>query len=66
MPRGAPILDGNRVREELDRLNLTQREFAQRIGIDEARLSNAIAGQPLSSTTIFRIALGLELAGRRR
>ena len=59
-------LDGNRLRDQLDELGLTQREFAQRIGIDEARVSNAISGQPLSATLIFQIARGLELAGRRR
>ena len=59
-------LDGNRLRDQLDELGLTQREFAQRIGVDEARVSNAISGQPLPATLLFQIARGLELAGRRR
>jgi transcriptional regulator with XRE-family HTH domain len=61
-PRAVAILDGRRVRAELDRLNLTQRQFAARLGLREATISEALHDKPLATETIYRIALGLSLA----
>jgi plasmid maintenance system antidote protein VapI len=57
-----PILDGGLVRAELDRLGLTQAEFADRFHLREATVSNAVRGHPLSAEIVYRILLGLELA----
>jgi transcriptional regulator with XRE-family HTH domain len=64
--RATLVLDGDRLRDQLAELGLSQKQFAERIGLDEARVSNAITGRPLPAETLYRIALGLELAGRRR
>ena len=64
--RATLVLDGERLRDQLAKLGLSQKQFAERIGLDEARVSNAITGQPLPVETLYRIGLGLELAGRRR
>jgi hypothetical protein len=60
-PRAVAILDGRRVREELDLVNLTQRQFATRLGLRESTISAAIRGKPLATETIYRIVLGLSL-----
>lgn len=59
MSRPVSVLDGDRIREELADLKLTQRQFAQRLAMDEGDLSRALNGKPLQPTTIFRIAFGL-------
>jgi transcriptional regulator with XRE-family HTH domain len=62
LARSVAILDGARVREELDRLNLTQREFAARVDLREATVSRAINGFPVDAETVFVIARGLGLS----
>ena len=64
-PRAVAVLDGRRVREELDLVNLTQRQFAARLGLRESTISAAIRGKPLATETIYRIVLGLSLAKPR-
>ncbi len=61
-PRAVAILDGGRVREELKRVGLTQRELAKKMGVRDATVSDAMRGHPCSPDTIFRISLGLSLA----
>ena len=60
--RGVSILDGERVREELKRVGLTQRGLAQLMGVRDATISDAIRGHRCSPDIIFRIALGLSIA----
>ena len=60
------ILDGPRIREELTRLNLTQRELARRADVPTGQVCRAIAGRPLAPETLFVIARALDRAGRAR
>jgi len=60
-PRAVAILDSRRIRAELDRLGLTQVEFARRIGLRQSTISQALHDKPLATETVYRIALGLSL-----
>jgi len=61
----AILLDGKRVRRELDRLRLTQAQFAHQFHLREAVVSRAVRGHPLSAEVIYSIARGLEIARGR-
>jgi plasmid maintenance system antidote protein VapI len=61
-PRGISILDAKGVRTELKRVGLNQRQLAERVGMREATVSDAIRGKPCAPDTIFRLALGLSIA----
>jgi transcriptional regulator with XRE-family HTH domain len=52
-------LDGARLRFELARRGLTQRDFARRVPLHEVTLSAAIAGRPIRHATLSRIAAAL-------
>ena len=64
--RAIAIQDGARIRDELERVGKTQRRFARDIGVREATISDAIRGKPISPDMLFRIALGIALAGPTR
>jgi transcriptional regulator with XRE-family HTH domain len=62
MAKAVAVLDGVLFRRALRRFGLTQKEFAQKVHLREATISDAARGHPLSAEHIYTIALALELA----
>lgn len=62
MPRAVAILNGRRIRSELDRLKITQRKFAQLTGLRPNTITDAVNDKALLPATIFEIARGIERA----
>jgi transcriptional regulator with XRE-family HTH domain len=58
--RAIASLDGPRLRRELSRRGLSQRDFAAETGLAEETLSRAIAGRPVHAGTLRTIAAALE------
>jgi hypothetical protein len=54
------VLDGNRVRAELDGLGVTQTTLAKFVRIPKADVSRALSGHPLAPETVYRICLGID------
>jgi len=58
--RRVAVINGSEVAREIDDVGLTIREFARRIGVDEAQLSRVIHGGPCDPEMAFLIVRHLE------
>jgi hypothetical protein len=54
------VIDAKSVRAVLDRLVLTQSEFAKFARMPKADVTRVLQGQPVSPERLFRVALALE------
>jgi plasmid maintenance system antidote protein VapI len=66
MARRIALIDGRSVRAELERLGLSQREFAQLVGVRAATVADVLNGHPCSPEMLLRFALTLKHAKPRR
>ena len=54
------VLDGERVRRELDGLGISQSDLAKFVRIQKADITRALGGRPLAPETVYRICLGID------
>jgi plasmid maintenance system antidote protein VapI len=57
--RPISLIDGRKVRAELDRLGLTQSAFAKQLGVREATVTNVLNGGHCSIEMLVRIAVAI-------
>jgi plasmid maintenance system antidote protein VapI len=57
--RPISLIDGRKVRAELDRLGLTQKAFARQVGVREATVADVLNGGPCSIEMLVRFAVAI-------